>query len=219
MYQRFTDRARKVMLLANQEAIASHHEYIGTEHLLLGLALEGAGVAANVLKLLGVELPGVRQEVERLIRHGSAETVVLSRLPHTPRTKKVLDYSIEEAASLKHLYVGTEHLLLGLTREEEGVAAQVLANMGVKLERVREEVLKACGFTSPAKSDPPSVVLDAASDGQTSPAPAADLPLSREVEECLRLARESARRNGESGVTLTRLLLAIMRTNGELLET
>ncbi|MFP6754072.1 MAG: ATP-dependent Clp protease ATP-binding subunit, partial [Pirellulaceae bacterium] len=144
MYERFTDRARKVMQLANQEAQRFNHEYIGTEHILLGLVKEGSGVAANVLKNLDVDLRKIRLEVEKLVQSGP-EMVTMGKLPQTPRTKKVIEYSMEEARNLNHNYVGTEHVLLGLLREQDGVAAQVLMNLGLKLEEVREEVLNLLG--------------------------------------------------------------------------
>jgi len=144
MYERFTDRARKVMQLANQEAQRFNHEYIGTEHVLLGLVKEGSGVAANVLKNLDVDLRKIRLEVEKLVQSGP-EMVTMGKLPQTPRAKKVIEYSMEEARNLNHNYVGTEHVLLGLLREQEGVAAQVLMNLGLKLEEVREEVLNLLG--------------------------------------------------------------------------
>ncbi len=144
MYERFTDRARKVMQLANQEAQRFNHEYIGTEHILLGLVKEGSGVAANVLKNLDVDLRKIRLEVEKLVQSGP-EMVTIGKLPQTPRAKKVIEYSMEEARNLNHNYVGTEHILLGLLREQEGVAAQVLMNLGMKLEDVREEVLNLLG--------------------------------------------------------------------------
>src|SRR5437660_7507015 len=118
MYERFTDRARKVMHLANQEAQRLQHEYIGTEHILLGLIQEGSGVAANVLKNLDVDLRKVRAEVEKLVQC-SPEVAVPGKRPQTPRAKKVIEYAIEEAHKLNHNYVGTEHLLLGLLREVE----------------------------------------------------------------------------------------------------
>ncbi|MBX3423626.1 MAG: ATP-dependent Clp protease ATP-binding subunit [Pirellulaceae bacterium] len=144
MYERFTDRARKVMQLANQEAQRFNHEYIGTEHILLGLVKEGSGVAANVLKNLDVDLRKIRLEVEKLVQSGP-EMVTIGKLPQTPRAKKVIEYSMEEARNLNHNYVGTEHILLGLLREQEGVAAQVLMNLGMKLDDVREEVLNLLG--------------------------------------------------------------------------
>lgn len=144
MYERFTDRARKVMQLANQEAQRFNHEYIGTEHILLGLVKEGSGVAANVLKNLDVDLRKIRLEVEKLVQSGP-DMVTMGKLPQTPRAKKVIEYAIEEARNLTHNYVGTEHLLLGLLREDEGVAAQVLRNLGLKLDDVRDEVLNLLG--------------------------------------------------------------------------
>ena len=144
MFERLTDRARKVMALANQEAQRFNHEYIGTEHILLGLVKEGSGVGANVLKNLDIDLRKVRLEVEKLVKSGP-DMVTMGKLPQTPRAKKVIEYAIEEARSLNHNYVGTEHLLLGLLREMDGVAAQVLMNLGLKLEEVREEVLNLLG--------------------------------------------------------------------------
>ncbi|MBN2064455.1 MAG: ATP-dependent Clp protease ATP-binding subunit, partial [Sedimentisphaerales bacterium] len=144
MFERFTDRARKIMALANQEAQRFNHEYIGTEHILLGLVREGSGVGANVLKNLDVDLRKVRLEIEKLVKSGP-DMVTMGKLPQTPRAKKVIEYAIEEARALNHNYVGTEHLLLGLLRESEGVAAQVLMNLGLKLDKVREEVLNLLG--------------------------------------------------------------------------
>lgn len=152
MYERFTDRARKVMQLANQEAQRFNHEYIGTEHILLGLVKEGTGVAANVLKNLDIDLRKIRLEVEKIVQAGP-DMVTMGRLPQTPRAKKVIEYSIEEARNLNHNYVGTEHLLLGLLREQEGVAAQVLMNLGLKLEDVREEVLNLLGHNMSESSE------------------------------------------------------------------
>src|SRR3990167_1703471 len=144
MYERFSDSIRRVMQLANQEAQRFNHEYVGTEHVLLGLVKEGSGVAANVLKNLDVDLRKIRLEVEKLVQSGP-EMVTMGKLPQTPRAKKVIEYSMEEARNLNHNYVGTEHILLGLLREQEGVAAQVLMNLGLKLEEVREEVLNLLG--------------------------------------------------------------------------
>ncbi len=144
MFERFTERARKVMALANQEAQRFNHEYIGTEHILLGLVKEGSGVGANVLKNLGVDLAKVRMEVEKVVKSGP-DMVTMGKLPQTPRAKKVIEYAIEEAHQLSHNYIGTEHILLGLLREQEGVAAQVLLNLGLKLDDVRQEVLSLLG--------------------------------------------------------------------------
>ena len=140
------------MALANQEAQRFNHEYIGTEHILLGLVKEGSGVGANVLKNLDVDLRKVRLEVEKLVRAGP-EMVTMGKLPQTPRAKKVIEYAIEEARNLNHNYVGTEHILLGLLREHDGVAAQVLMNLGLKLEDVREEVLNLLGAGAEADSE------------------------------------------------------------------
>ncbi len=144
MFERFTDRARKVMQLANQEAQRFNHEYIGTEHILLGLVKEGSGVAANVLKNLDVDLRKIRLEVEKIVQTGP-DMVTMGKLPQTPRAKKVIEFAMDEAKNLNHNYVGTEHLLLGLLREHEGVAAQVLMNLSLKLEEVRDEVLNLLG--------------------------------------------------------------------------
>ncbi|MFZ9879840.1 MAG: ATP-dependent Clp protease ATP-binding subunit [Phycisphaerales bacterium] len=154
MFERLTDRARKVMALANQEAQRLNHEYIGTEHILLGLVKEGSGVGANVLKNLDIDLRKVRLEVEKLVKSGP-EMVTMGKLPQTPRAKKVIEYAIEEARNLNHNYVGTEHLLLGLLREHDGVAAQVLMNLRLKLEEVREEVLNLLGAGGEAEEAPP----------------------------------------------------------------
>ena len=175
MFERFTDRARKVMALANQEAQRLNHEYIGTEHILLGLVKEGSGVGANVLKNLDIDLRKVRMEVEKLVKAGP-EMVTMGKLPQTPRAKKVIEYAIEEARNLNHNYVGTEHLLLGLLREHDGVAAQVLMNLGLKLEEVREEVLNLLG----AGSDRPEAGATPASEDPGSPlsGPASAAPSS-----------------------------------------
>ena len=144
MFERFTDRARKVMALANQEAQRFNHEYIGTEHILLGLVKEGSGVGATVLKNLDVDIKKLRLEVEKQVKTGP-DMVTMGKLPQTPRAKKVIEYAIEEARALNHNYVGTEHILLGLLRETEGIAAQVLMAVGLKLEEIRQEVLNLLG--------------------------------------------------------------------------
>ncbi len=148
MFNKFTERARKVILLAKQEAKRFNHDYIGTEHILLGLLREGEGVAAAVLQSLGMNLNNIRLEVEKLVQIGPA-TVVSGDLPFTPKAKKVMELAMEEARTLGHNYIGTEHLLLGLIREGEGVASQVFMNMGLDLEKVREEVIKLLGSSSP----------------------------------------------------------------------
>ncbi len=144
MFERFTDRARKVMALANQEAQRLNHEYIGTGHILLGLVKEGSGVGATVLKNLDVDIKKLRLEVNKLVK-SSPDMVKMGKLPQTQRAKKVIDYAIEEARSLNHNYVGTEHILLGLLRENKSTAAQVFTNLGLKLEDVRQEVLNLLG--------------------------------------------------------------------------
>jgi len=130
VYERFTDRSRKVMQLANQEAQRFNHEYIGTEHILLGLIKEGAGVAAHVLKNLDVDLRKVRLEVERLVQSGP-DMITMGKLPQTPRAKKVIELAMQAARDLNHNYVGTEHILIGLVKEKDGVAATVLSKLGV----------------------------------------------------------------------------------------
>jgi hypothetical protein len=152
MYERFTDRARKVMQLANQEAQRFNHEYIATEHVLLGLLKGGGGVAAKVLIALDLDLFQLRSEVEKIIRSGP-DHIFWGKLPATPVVKKTIEHAIEEAKNLNHKYVGTEHLLLGLLRERDGVAAQVLMNLGLKLEDVRAEVLKLLGSALPAAEE------------------------------------------------------------------
>lgn len=144
MFDRFTDRARKVMALARKEAQRFNHDFIGTEHILLGLIQEGSGVAANVLKNLGVEIEKIRREIEKNVQSGPS-MVTMGQLPFTPRAKKVLELSMEEANELGHNYIGTEHILLGLIRENDGVAAQVLLDLNMKLDDVRAEVLELLG--------------------------------------------------------------------------
>jgi ATP-dependent Clp protease ATP-binding subunit ClpC len=144
MYERFTDRARKVMRLAQLEAQRFNHEYIGTEHILLGLVKEGSGVAAVVLKDLNIDLRRIRLEVEKTVR-SAPDFVPRLPLSQTPHAKRAMEYSLEETRKLRHHYIGTEHLLLGLLREQEGMAVQVLMNLGLKPEDVRQEVLSLWG--------------------------------------------------------------------------
>jgi ATP-dependent Clp protease ATP-binding subunit ClpA len=143
MFERFTDRARRVVVLAQEEARMLDHNYIGTEHLLLGLIHEAGGVAAKALESLGVSLEAVRYEVTEIIGHGEAART--GHIPFTPRAKKVLELSLREALQLGHNYIGTEHILLGLIREGEGVAAQVLKRLGADLEGVRHKVVALLG--------------------------------------------------------------------------
>jgi Clp amino terminal domain, pathogenicity island component len=140
MFQRFTDRSRRVVVLAQEEARMLNHNTIGTEHLLLGLIHEGEGVAARALKSLDINLETVRQQVEEVI--GRGEEPPSGHIPFTPRAKKVLELSLREAIQLGHNYIGTEHILLGLIREGEGVAAQVLVKLGADLNRVRQQVIR-----------------------------------------------------------------------------
>ncbi|HUF12247.1 MAG TPA: ATP-dependent Clp protease ATP-binding subunit [Longimicrobiales bacterium] len=144
MNYNFTDRVRKVLAMAREEAIRLQHDYVGTEHILLGLIREGEGVAAAVLMNLNVDLEQVHERVEESVRKGKA-TIALGELPYTSRAKKVLEYAMAEARELNHSYVGTEHLLLGLLREEKGIAAQVLQSLGVTLEEARAQTLKILG--------------------------------------------------------------------------
>jgi ATP-dependent Clp protease ATP-binding subunit ClpA len=140
MFERFTDRARRVVVLAQEEARMLNHNYIGTEHILLGLIHEGEGVAAKALESLGISLEAVRQQVEEMI--GQGQEAPSGHIPFTPRAKKVLELSLREALELGSDYIGTEHILLGLLREGEGVAAQVLVSLGAGLDRTREQVIR-----------------------------------------------------------------------------
>jgi len=150
MFERFTDRARRVVVYAQEEARLLNHHYIGTEHVLLGLIREGEGAAAGALTSLGISLEGVRAQVEEIIGLGGSEPVP-GHIPFTPRAKKVLELSLREALQLGHSYIGTEHILLGLIREGEGVAAQVLVKLGANLSRVREVVLeRLSGYEGPS---------------------------------------------------------------------
>ncbi|MCK5581657.1 MAG: ATP-dependent Clp protease ATP-binding subunit, partial [Candidatus Omnitrophica bacterium] len=151
MFNRFTERARKVIVYAKEEARRFNHDYIGTEHLLLGLIREGEGVAAAVLQKLGLDLETIRIEVEKLVRPGP-QTQVLGDIPFTPRSKKALELSAEEARALGHNYIGTEHLLLGLVKEGEGMAYRVLLNLGLDIGRLRNEVMDLLGSGIPGFS-------------------------------------------------------------------
>src|SRR5205085_9762112 len=142
-FDKFTERARKVLSLAQEEAQRFQHNYIGTEHLLLGLVREGEGVAAKVLMNLGVELNQARSKVEFII--GRGDRIVLGEMGLTPRSKKVIELAIEEARRLNHHYIGTEHILLGLVREGEGIAATMLNSLGITLDKVRTQTLQVLG--------------------------------------------------------------------------
>ncbi len=159
MFDRFTERARKVIILAKEEAKRFNHDYIGTEHILLGLIKEGESVAAAVLQNLGLSLDTIRLEVEKLVQFGPS-TVVSGDIPFTPKAKKVIELAMDEARRLGHNYIGTEHLLLGLIKEGEGVASHVLMNVGLDLNKVRAEVIKLLGSTTPSGepgAPPPSM--------------------------------------------------------------
>lgn len=159
MYERFTDRARKVMQLANQEAMGLNHSFIGTEHILMGLIKEGSGTGIETLKRLGVNLLKLRGDIRRVVQRGAAIVEVNAKLTQTPRGRQVIEYAMEECRTLKHNCVGTEHLLLGLLRETSGVAAQVLMDQRLKLEEVRAELVKLLG-ERPAPPPPPSKAID-----------------------------------------------------------
>ena len=158
MFERFTDRARRVVVLAQEEARMLNHNYIGTEHILLGLIHEGEGVAAKALESLGISLDAVRQQVEEII--GQGQQAPSGHIPFTPRAKKVLELSLREALQLGHNYIGTEHILLGLIREGEGVAAQVLVKLGADLNKVRQQVIQLLnGYQS--KGEPAGTASEA----------------------------------------------------------
>src|ERR1700704_4506059 len=141
----FTDRVRKVLQMAREEAARLHHEYVGTEHILLGLIREGEGVAAAVLTNLNVDLEEIQQKIEETVKKGKAAAAAGPDLPYTSRAKKVLELAMSEARALNHSYVGSEHLLLGLLREEHGLAAQVLTAAGVTLDAARDETIRILG--------------------------------------------------------------------------
>src|SRR5665213_2109923 len=145
----FTERVRKVLAMAREEAAELRHEHVGTEHILLGLIREGEGVAAAVLQNLSVDLDDVQQKIEETVKKGKAATATGPDLPYTSRAKKVLELAMAEARELNHSYVGTEHLLLGLLREEKGIAAQVLTDAGINLDEARKETLRLLGTEMP----------------------------------------------------------------------
>src|SRR6266542_1711524 len=161
----FTDRVRKVLQMAREEAARLHHEYVGTEHILLGLIREGEGVAAAVLTNLNVDLDDIQQKIEETVKKGKAAAAPGPDLPYTSRAKKVLELAMTEARELNHSYVGTEHLLLGLLREEKGIAAQVLTDAGVTLEQSRAETLRLLGSDMPQPAQ-----------GAAAPAPPSSAP-------------------------------------------
>src|SRR5438067_10918014 len=152
----FTERVRKVLAMAREEAARLHHEYAGTEHILLGLIREGEGVAAAVLQNLSVDLDEIQQKIEETVKKGKAAAATGPDLPYTSRAKKVLELAMGEARDLSHGYVGTEHLLLGLLREEKGIAAQVLTDAGVNLDAAKAETLRLLGTEMPQGGTPPT---------------------------------------------------------------
>ncbi|MDO8536596.1 MAG: ATP-dependent Clp protease ATP-binding subunit, partial [Candidatus Omnitrophota bacterium] len=219
MFNRFTERARKVILLAKEEAKRFNHDYIGTEHILLGLVREGEGVAAAVLASFGLTSDKIRIEVEKLVQPGPS-TVISGDLPFTPKAKKVMELATEEARALGHNYIGTEHLLLGLIREGEGVASQVLMNLGLELERVREEVMNLLGSAIPGYemgqkvSHAKTPALDAfgrdltklAKDGKLDPV----IGRKNEIERVIQILSRRTKNNpvllGEAGVGKTAIV-------------
>lgn len=208
-FEKFTERARKVFTLAQEEAQRLNHNYIGTEHLLLGLVREGDGIAARVLTNLGVQLPEVRQAVLDIIGEGKGEATGDPGL--TPRAKKVIELSMDEARRLNNHYIGTEHLLLGLVREREGVAAIVLEKMGVSLEKVRGHVMQVVSHSqSYQQSSPPRKP----SEPVTGPAMSADERMQKFTEgtrKVFALAHEEAARFNHNYIGTEHLLLGLVR--------
>ena len=219
MFERFTDRARRVVVLAQEEARMLNHNYIGTEHILLGLIHEGEGVAAKGLESLGISLEGVRAQVEEII--GQGQQAPSGHIPFTPRAKKVLELSLREALQLGHNYIGTEHILLGLIREGEGVAAQVLVKLGADLNRVRQQVIQLLsGYQGketvtqggPAEGTPStSLILDqfgrnltaAAREGKLDPVIGRELEIERVMQILSRRTKNNPVLIGEPGVGKT----------------
>jgi ATP-dependent Clp protease ATP-binding subunit ClpC len=194
VFERFTDRSRRAVVLAQEEARLLNHNYIGTEHLLLGLVHEEEGVAARTLRSLGVSLESVRHQVEEIV--GTGESSPSGHIPFTPRAKKVLELALREAQRLGHNHIGTEHILLGLLREGEGVAAQVLVNLGAGLDRVRNQVVEVL---SGAYSEGEPERLSAPSDPPRCPRCAATLTTST----AYRVVEATAEEAGAEPVKLT----------------
>ncbi|HET9888547.1 MAG TPA: ATP-dependent Clp protease ATP-binding subunit [bacterium] len=217
MQDRFTERVRKVMYLAREEAGRLHHDYIGTEHLLLGIIREGEGIAATVLNNLGLDLDTIRQSIENMVPT-SGGTLTIGEIPFTPRAKRVLELSVEEARLFGHNYVGTEHLLLGLIREGEGVAARVLMELGADRKRVREETLKLLGGSAPGvskqpekKSETPALdqfgrdLTQLAIDGKLDPVIGREEEIERIIQVLCRRKKNNPVLIGEPGVGKTAL--------------
>ncbi len=189
MFERFTDRARRVVVLAQEEARLLNHNYIGTEHILLGLIHEGEGVAAKALESLGISLEAVRQQVEEIIGQGGSSPS--GHIPFTPRAKKVLELSLREALQLGHNYIGTEHILLGLIREGEGVAAQVLVKLGADLSRVRQQVIQLLsGYPGSSNQPQGGEKAGATSGGSGQETPSGSLVLDQFGRNFTQLARD-----------------------------
>jgi ATP-dependent Clp protease ATP-binding subunit ClpC len=161
-----TERVRRVLAMAREEATRLNHEYVGTEHILLGLARDDKGVAATVLRSLGADSEALARRVKGVVRPGRGTTVPMPDLPYTSRTKKVLEFAMSEARELNHRFIGTEHLLLGLLREGKGIGAQVLNEAGVSLDAARSEVLRILGTATPAPPPPASLPVEDAPLGQ-----------------------------------------------------
>src|ERR1043165_566433 len=189
MFERFTDRARRVLVLAQEEARLLNHNFIGTEHILLGLIHEGEGVAAKALESLGISLEAVREKVEETI--GPAGSSTTGSPPFTPRAKKVLELSLREALQLGHNYIGTEHMLLGLVREGEGVAAQVLVSLGADLSRVRQQVIQLLsGHAGGSGKEPAGAGSGSGSQSSGEGQPSGSLVLDQFGRNLTQLARD-----------------------------
>ncbi|MEK7273736.1 MAG: Clp protease N-terminal domain-containing protein, partial [Candidatus Desantisbacteria bacterium] len=210
MFERFTERARRVLGLAQEEAKRLGHDYVGTEHMLLGLVREGEGVAAEVISNLGISLESIRIEVEKVAPKGS-EMLTYGDVPFTPHAKKVLELSVEEARRLGHNYIGTEHLLLGLIREGEGIGSKVLINLGINLDTVRDEAMNLLGGGVPGGEKPVAAhpkktstpVLDAFSRDLTMLAKENKLdPVVGRVDEIERVTQILARRTKNNPVLI-----------------